>query len=259
MAESSLAAAYKDLTGDVGHFLGYGRGADNGDTAWTTPQQRNIDRCVKGGLRNFYFSGIEWSFLKPVAALTLAAESQTVELPDDYGGSEGRITVSTSSADSWQPLDFGPIGAVYQKHALYPSTTGWPECCCEEPIKGTGPTQGQRFRLRVWPIADQAYTLKFQYYVLPDYLSGAFPYVYGGAMHAETVLESCLAVAEKILDDQATVHAAEFQMRLAVSKDLDARQKPQHLGYNGDRSDMRGSRREWRDWPTVTFNGVEYD
>lgn len=260
MPESSLTAAYKDLTGDVGFFLGWGRGEDNGETAWTAAQAAAVARCVKGGLRNFYFCGHEWSFLHPMASLTLASGESTVELPDDFGGVEGQLTITTSSGAQWWPLHFGGVGEVYHAQAISPDATGRPQACCVEPVKGTTGTQGNRFRLRFWPEADAAYTLRFRYYVHPDYLSGAFPFAYGGPQHAETILESCLAVAEKILDDAATVHAGEFAQRLEVSKELDRRMKPQHLGYNRDLSDCRDRRfaGEWRSWSRVTVNGVEY-
>jgi hypothetical protein len=124
------------------------------------------------------------------------------------------------------------------------------------------PRSIQRQRDGFWPISDQTYTLTFAYYLNPDYLSGAFPFAYGGAQHAETLLESCLAIAEKILDDAATVHAAEFEKRLAVSMDLDRRTKPQNLGYNRDQSDQQDRYRHRQDdqhgWSTVQVNGVTY-
>lgn len=257
--EPSLAAAYKDLTGDVGFFLGFGRGLDNGDEEWDTHQQASIDRCVKGGLRNFYYSGYDWSFLKPIATLSLASGATEVDLPADYGGMEGRLIITTEGGQ-WEPLDFSAVGKVHEQQARYPDTTGWPELVAIEPKKKITRNNASRFKLQIWPTSDQAYSLKVQYYVNPDYLSGSFPYAYGGPMHAEALLESCLAVAEKLLDDSATVHAAEFDRRIQVSMDLDRRNKPTNLGLNLDRSDSR--HQTWRDrhgWPTaITFDGTEY-
>lgn len=257
--ESSLAAQFKDLKADVGFFLGLGRGADFGETAWSAKDENSIARCVKGGLRKFYHSGYDWSFLKPVAALTLASGANTLDLPQDYGGHEGRVSVATRNNQDWHPLDFAGIGQVQDAEARFSNTTGWPQLLATEPMKDTSLYQGQRFRLHVWPTSDQAYTLKLQYYVLPDYLDGSKPYAYGGAEHAETLLEACLSVAETLLDDQATIHAAEFQRLLAISMDLDRRKKPQLLGYNADRSDSQHwGRWDRRDEPAVTFNGVQY-
>lgn len=264
MAESTLTAAYNDLTGDVGFFLGYGRGAANGDVAWTTgpnSQQTAIDRCVRGGLRGFYYAGPNWSFLHPTANLLLASGSNVSPLPDDFGGIEDEITIQTTGSLTWWPIPLMGEGNVRAQFAVYPATTGRPMMAAVQPLKGTTGTQSNRCQLYVFPTADAAYTLTFQYYVNPDYLSGAFPYAYGGPEHAETLLESCLAVAEKILDDEATVHAQAFAERLAVSTLLDQRKKPQTLGYNHDRSDLR-DRRAWP-WRShvgagITYKGTQY-
>ncbi len=258
--ESTLAASYTDLLADVATFLGYTRGVAFGEADWDFRQKANLERCVRGGIRNVYHCGYDWSFLKPVVTLTLSSGANTVPLPDDFGGLEGQIALGATTATVWQPLDVRGIGDLYQQQNLYPTTNGQPLLVAQEPIKGTGPTQGQRFQLRFWPLADQDYRIQFQYYLLPDYLSGALPYVYGGAQHAETFLSSCKAIAERDLDDIIDgPQQIEFMRRLDVSKDLDRRHKPQMLGYNRDHSD---SHSEWtrRDvhWnnPVVTFGGA---
>lgn len=241
---------------DVGFFLGWGRGAAASDVPWDLQQQQAIDRCLKGGLRNFYHCGYNWSFLRPIVQLQLDNAGQTLPLPDDFGGVEGQIVVGLATGIQWWPVDFGGVGQVYQKYAQLPTTSGRPQFCCIEPIKGTTATAGQRFQLRFWPIADNGYTLKFQYYINPDYLSGAFPYAYGGAQHAETLLESCLALAEKILDNEAKLHEGEFNKRLAISQQIDRRNKPQHLGYNGDWSDTKNRNSGYRGLNPITVGGV---
>lgn len=266
MPESSLALQYKDLKGEVGLFLGYGRGADFGDPAWSTAQTSAIDSIVRSGLRQFYWpppldqkgTSYDWSFLKPTVQLGLASGASVVTLPDDFGGFEGRVTLVSSSASYW-PVDLVGEGLVRAKHAELPSQTGAPQMIALRPLKGTGATAGQRFELYVWPIADQAYTLAFQYYVAPDYLDTAFPYHWGGAVHSETVLESCLAIAEQRLDDASAVHSAKFQERLAASVAADRKFKSQSLGYNNDLSDGRQfSRKDQLSQYHVTVNGVLY-
>lgn len=246
MAESSLSLQYKDLAGEVGLFLGFGRGAAIGDPAWSGQQQAAIDSCVRSGLRQFYFpppiegteSSYDWSFLKPVASMGLAQGAVLLALPDDFGGFEGRMTISSPEGQTWWPVELVGIGQVYQRAAQQPNTTGRPLMACLEPLRGTTGTAGQRFQLRFFPVSDQAYTLQFAYYVAADYLDTAFPYHMGGMMHAETVLESCLAIAEQRLDDAMMTHTAKFKERLLASINLDRRMKPQTLGYNRDNSDL---------------------
>jgi hypothetical protein len=261
--ESTLSLTLNDLNGQVGLFLGYGSDA----TVWSTQQADVIDGCVRSGLRQFYFpppldgqeSSYDWSFMKPVVALTLLQGKSTLELPDDFGGIEGEITMP-STTSRWYALQVTGEGRVRQKYAEMPTTTGQPLMAAVRPVKGTTARRGQESQLYVWPIADHDYTLQFAYYVNPDHLSKFFPYHMGGMAHAETILESCLAIAEQRLDDAATTHSLKFKERLAASVNMDRRRKPQNLGYNRDLSDDmdRGRVREW-DWSNpVRINGVVY-
>ncbi len=230
------------------------------DPTWDSHQQASIDRSCKGGLRKVYNCGYDWSFTKPTIQLQLLNGTAILPLPDDYGGLEGpRIQISGPTGQTWWSIDIVGVGLVYEKQNQYPNTTGRPELCCIEPIKGTAPLHGQRFQLNFFPVADQTYTLKLRYYVLPDYLGGSFPYPLGGAAHAETFLEACLSVAEKILDDASDIHETEFQKLLAQSQDIDRRNKPQSLGYNGDNSDQlhdRGLPNHYGDY--IMYRGTQY-
>lgn len=268
--ESTLSLRKSDLEAEIGHFLGYGRGADNGGTTWDSYQSGDIDSCLKSGLRSFYFPPVaegrgdayDWSFLRPTRTLTLVSGDSTLNLPDDFGGIEGDITMTSTASSAYYPIPVVGEGTVRGRYASLSSTeTGRPELAAVQPIKGTGAAHGQRFQLYVWPIADADYSLSFTYYIHPDALTGNSPYAYGGMAHAETILESCLAIAEQRLDDASAIHSAKFQERLAASIAVDRRLKPQLLGYNGDGSDDYGC---WRQRGTlyndlVTFNGTQWD
>lgn len=265
--ESTLSLKLVDLQGDIGIFLGWGRGAALGDPAWSTQQQAMVDSISKSGLRQFYFpppvegqeSSYDWSFLKPIVTIDFPAGASTIALPDDFGGFEGEITLlSTTSQVSW-PVSLVGEGAVRQQYSALPIANGRPLMAALQPLKGTTASAGQRFQLYIFPNADQDYSLQFAYYILADYLSGSQPYAYGGMAHAETILESCLAIAEQRLDDASSVHSAKFQERLMASISLDRRSKPQTLGYNRDNSDHRRYGREDLHWlNTVKVNGVQY-
>lgn len=255
-----MSVAYADLRADVGFFLGHGRGVDFGDPVWTVQQEAAINRCVKGGLRKFYHCGYDWSFLRPVATLNLASGSRTVEMPDDFGGLEEQVVVADVSGRRSCALFLTSVSHVRQMETRHPDTSGLPSLCALEPLKDMPPNEGQRHVLRFWPKADQNYQVLVQYYVNPDFLSGTAPYAYGGPQHAQTLLEACLSEAELLLDDTAGVHAAEFQRLLTVSMDIDRRNKPMNLGYNGDRSDWTAHDRfmNWRRPAVVTWEGVSY-
>lgn len=266
--ESTLSLKFTDLTGEVGLFLGYGRGADNGDSAWSSQQTATIEAIVRSGLRQFYFppplddggSSYDWSFLKPYASLTLASGASTVPLPEDFGGFEGQVSVTSSGSTRPWPVKLYNEGQIVEAYAKTPTASGPPQMAALRPLRGTQDKRGQRYNLYVYPLADQAYTLLFAYYILADALSGTRPYAYGGMAHVETILESCLAIAEQRLDDASTVHSAKFMERLAASISLDRRNKAQTLGYNRDHSDMvdMWDRRGRMGWNGITVNGVQF-
>ena len=262
MPESTLSLAITDLQAKVGNFAGWGRGAAFGDPAWTSYQQAQIDDAVQSGLRRFYFPApLEgrqesycWTFLRPTVTLAFAAGASTVPLPDDFGGVEGSISLQSVSGMMWGPIPVYNPGEVDQKYAVFPTMSGRPRMASVQWNKGTTQTTGQRAQLYLWPLADTQYSLRLQYYVLPDYLSGTAPYALGGMLHAETILESCLAVLEERLDDASTVHAQAFQTRLAASVSADRRSSAQTLGYNGDRSDGYG----WTRGDNHVVNPIAY-
>lgn len=273
MAESSLNMVWANYQAEVGSFLGWGKGAAYGDPAYTTDQQFKVDSIVASALRRFYFPMVpreqggslhyDWSFLHPVANLDFPQSAQTIALPDDYGAAEGPLTVLTTTITSqpWR-IQWVNEGLVREKYAIAPEMQGPPMFAAVQVLKGTTATASNRAQLYLFPAADQTYTLQLSYFVNPDYLSTPFPYAYGGAQHAETILEACLAVAEERQDDQAQgtgPHARAFADRLLASVSMDRRNKPQRLGYNGDRSDTaerfwdRSNVHYWA--PAATYNG----
>lgn len=266
--ESTLNDNYWELSADVGDYLGWGRGERFDDVPWDDDQKKNVIRYVKSGLRTFYYPPLidgvqyEWSFLKPLGSITLAADEQYVNLPEDFGGMTSVLTVSPSGSTVYQPFALRLMleAAVRQSHAQLPTTTGRPVQAALLADLPPTLTKSNRQRLWIFPIADSDYTIEFQYQILPDMLTGALPYAYGGALHAETILESCLAQAELKGDDQGEgPHASKFRERLAASIAQDRKFKAQFVGYNGDQSDAMeggwyGRRNNWYTTP-ITYNG----
>lgn len=265
--ESTLNITLSELQARIGLFLGWGRGAIYGDPAWSSAQQFDLDGITQSALRQFYFAcqengaPIDWSFLRPLKTFTLASGTNTILMPDEYGGHEGEVSLLTSGTTAlpWR-VEWTNEGKIRQQYSVYPTMTGPPQYVCEQPLLGGGTQRSQRFQLFVFPKADQAYTLQLPVYINPDYLTLATPYIYGGAQHAETILEACLSVAEKRLDDQATVHAEEFKRRLLASIALDRRNKPDKLGRNLDRSDWQDERWNPHYYPAspATYNGQPF-
>lgn len=268
MAEPTLVLQKADLYAAVGLFLGFGRGAAFGDPAWTSYQAAVISDLVNSGYRQFIYpppmdgeqSSYNWSFLQPTYTADFPQGAQTVILPDDFGGFEDKVTVLTQNVTSqpW-PIEWRNEGQIRQMYSIAPEMTGPPMYITQQPLRGTGPTQGQRFRAYLFPTADTDYTLQFRYYVNPDALTDAFPYCLGGQQHVETIREACLMAAENFLDDGASIHQMKFKERLAASISMDRRNKPQKIGRNVDRSDDLNNNWPWnRHWyaPAATYDGM---
>ena len=80
--------------------------------------------------------------------------------------------------------------------------------------------------------------------------------------HAETILESCLAIAEQRMENQSGIHSQKFVERLTASVAHDKQYyTPERGGYNADRSDHGYmSENEFRRYfgDVVDYGGVTF-
>lgn len=254
MAESTLSMSIADLKAEVGDYAGYGRDPD----LWDDDQAARIESTVKAGLRRFYWPTFppgqpahDWNFLRPLGSLTTVSDQDDYDLPDDFGGLAGELTYSAQ--DGWISVAVcgeGQIRALRQRG----TTSGLPQFAAIRPNKSAG-AGGQRWQLLLWPTPAGDYGLAFPYNLLPDALTTARPWPYGGAVHAETLLASCLAVYEERYDDTPGVHAGAFARLLMVSVEYDRRiLTPASLGYNG----AGGGQAMIARVNGVTVNGTQY-
>lgn len=237
----------------------------------STQQITRLADIVSSGIRQFYYppklpsqmQPHSWSFLHPVATLDLPSGVDSIPLPDDFGGFEGLLTVQNSTTSAVVgPVKFTNEGRIRQCYAATPNASGPPLMASERHLKGTTAVASNRSDLFLFPITDQAYTAEAQYYINPDMLDGNHPYVYGGPEHAETILESILAIAEQRLDNAMTVHTMKYMQRLEASIGMDMKHSPLSIGYNRDRSDYARRRMLARthSWiPQSFYNGAAWD
>ncbi len=129
---------------------------------------------------------------------------------------------------------------------------------------GATGTAGTSHRLQIYPIPDAAYRLRYVQINEPSAVaSGQTPL--GGDLHGETILASCLAIAEhKIFPNSPHRYREQYINRLRASVELDRQAyTTENLGYNGDPSDHKFTDANFkrilrRPDVSVTVNGTQY-
>jgi hypothetical protein len=240
MPESSLSLKYSDLLSGVARFLGYSADRSN----WSTDQIAEIDGCVQSGVRQFYFppaiegaqAGFEWSFLNPTVTLDTAIGDMEQDLPDmccrimgDFHFEASVRSVSIISVSEHRIL------AMHSAD----SQNGIPRCFAVRSKPGTEKTSGQRLEVVWYPKPDAIYTLKYRYEGYSGKLTDALPYPLGGMKHSETIMESCLAVAEQRANDEKGLHWDQFTSLLIASMAMDRKMGARFFGQMG--APMSGS------------------
>ena len=186
-------------------------------------------------------------------------------LPKDFGGIVGP-TISFEATTGFAPIEItseSRINRLRQDNRV--TQTFRPRLAAVRPISVSGAlaTPGQQWELMLWPIPDNVYTLHYRYLVAvesivesPDVTTNRPP---GGMFHGETIMASCLAIAETMLEPAPSVRRREeaFMERLAASVSLDRQlTTPDTLGIAGDATGLplvTAARLQ-----TLSYNGISY-
>lgn len=250
MAESTLTLNYDTLKVAVAQYLGYGRTLAN----WTTDQANQMDDVIQRGLRQFYFpkTGHIWSFLKPTTSLALVANDWDYTMPDDFGGIATKLHYSSN--EGYYGIEIVPETKILEMRQRFNTQTGRPFMAAIRQLISTtssatppvvttypGAATSSRYEAIFFPTPDSSYTLYYSYHLLMNKLvTSTNPFFYGGMIHSEAILESCLSVAEMDINDNMGIHNQKFNELLEASMQSDMqRMNPRSLGYNGDRSDRQ--------------------
>ena len=168
-------------------------------------------------------------------SLTLAFAEVAPTLPPRLGSATRRVASAlalgarvqdalTAYGDVVPPEDLAPVAVVLASFARTGGRVGASLERVARLLRGRLALEEERAALTAQARASALVLIAlaplgagFFAIAMPDYLSTPFPYAYGGAEHAETILESCLAVAELRLDDMAGPHNQQFMARLAAS------------------------------------------
>jgi hypothetical protein len=119
---------------------------------------------------------------------------------------------------------------------------GFPEYFSIEPHTWpeSNDQQTQDFRVMFYPFPQQALNLHFHAKYAPQELTNVADEPLGAPSHSETIMVSCLAVAEEFGDTPSSKYRELFMQRLAASVMSDRTgMYAGNLGYNGDYSDIR--------------------
>ncbi|TXH51856.1 MAG: hypothetical protein E6Q97_17400 [Desulfurellales bacterium] len=242
--------SYRYFLAEIGEVMGFGRSVGS----WDHEQFAQASSILSRGLFQFYFAPSlptaenqrpkpppAWSFLFPVATLSLTADTATYDLPFDFSGSMKDLVYSSQN-DSWRVTVVSPekLRQVKDKGSLEDldidvldhetqrsnqdgtaAPTGLPVVCCVEPINQSGLTR-QRYQITFYPTPHKAITLTYRYQIAPDELSDTNIWPLGTTVHTETILASCLDVIHKRYQKGTPSAPAIFMERLAASIAHDA-------------------------------------
>ncbi len=220
----TLAVDYNKLRREVGRMLGYGRTT----ASWSSDQAEDVADILESGLRKFYFPLMpagegqafhRWSFLRPLATLDISSGTRAYDLPEDFAGGLECFTFAAGSdlAKTYRAEE-ERVRSLHAKADL----NGPPRYFAIRP-KAAADGVATRYEAIFYPVPDATYTLSYRYAIEPKSLDAANSAPLGGAVHGETIIEACLAAAEK-LNDEEGIHTKRFQECLAASIQMDLEQ-----------------------------------
>lgn len=216
-----LSIDYNTLRREIGRFLNLGRDPDND---WSSQQASDVADIIRSGLRRVYWPPLlpapegrpqqpqhAWSFLRPVSTLDVKAGVSTYTLPEDFSGMLSGATFAGGSADVVPEEQIRSLAA----------RSGTPIYCAVRPRPITDGSIETAYEILLYPTPSADLTASFRYTRNPPEISADNPYPLGGPKLSELILESCLAAAEKTLEDTEGIHAKRFMECLvaAISQD----------------------------------------
>lgn len=169
------------------------------------------------------------------AGTSYVLDQRDYDLPDDFGGmtSEGNVVYADATHANKTIKIVAEEALVRMRVERFASAA--PPFLAAIRHKTTDGTAGQRSQLLLYPAPESAHELFYRYDVLPNRLTEAAPYPYGGATYAELLKLACLATAEEYADGVQGMRSQSFQRELGAAVQADLGKTRVSLGYLDDR------------------------
>jgi len=255
MAESGLSIGFPDLQVEVGVYLGIGPTA----ASWSAENTALVDRVIQSGIRQFYYPPSdnprnvhEWSFLRPTTTLSTVVDQWEYDLPDDFSRIVGNLYYDDAISLTSVPII--AYGTLLELRAQTDSSSVSRVAAVR--AKATDATTGQRSELLLHSPPDAVYVLTYQYEAFNGKLTAVAPYPLGGMKYAETIISSCLAVAEYRVNSERGIHWEKFLANLSTAVAGDRNSGAVNFGYMGDpHNSTVSTRHNCRSSYPITYKG----
>lgn len=237
-----LTCNYTSLVNEVGyHLLGL-RPTSSSDiiTAGIANANQSADilRAISKGLQ-FVYAAYRWSFLRPVVSIATAANINNYSLPVGFDSLESELTFPPAIDIYKRPLK--RVSELEIRRKLERNNV--PGLPCEYALT-TGsfdPTAGSFRFITFYPIPDATYTLSATMTLRPTMIDAVNQYPLGIEILSGCLVESCLAAAERDIEQEIGIHNQQLQPLLAMAIQRDKEysspdslgREPGHMGDAG--------------------------
>lgn len=191
--------------------------------SWSYEQDRMANAIVQAGIKRFYNgvlageSNHDWSFLQINATLSLTNGDFDYDLPATFGTVASEFTLSAGS--SARPLKMVDESEVRKLQASS-NESGTPLYVAIRP-KAVALTATQAWEAIFYPKPNDSFTVSYRYRASTVQADGTNLYPLGTDVHADTILASCLSVAELRKAKQRGACHEDYMERLAASIRID--------------------------------------
>lgn len=225
-----MRLSYADMRLRVARYLGYGESS----VAWSDEQRNQIESVVIAGVRQFLTPTTvlingrevqhEWSFTRLVTGtVTTVAGTATYDLSET--GTFELVGPLTFAADEGYPALVRINEGDMRNMRAAADAEGVPRYYAVRVDNFGGAISGPKQEIDLYPTPDAAYVLTYQAQQqwTEPFEGDVITFPGASVFYDEAVLASCLAVAERELDDGGTgQHQQEYLRKLtdAVRRDI---------------------------------------